>query len=164
MRMGTAGGILLGAAIGTLFTSFGNVDTSLGQIAFGGGNEWTPLVTGIGTVIGATVGATPFFRHHIFSFLLSGLGLIMAIAIRDRYLLQPPLVFLNIFGIPLLGALLGVFFDRWRSRDKTPAVVALVGLTFVAVIGATSFAMARSNPQLTECKTLGNVTRCELQL
>jgi len=162
--MGTTGGVLLGAAIGALCTSFGLIDTSLGQIAVYGGNEWTPLVAGLGTLIGATVGATPFFRHHIFSFVLTALGLILAIAFRDRYLLQPPLVFLNIFGIPLLGALLGVFFDRWRSRDKTPAVVALVGLTFVVVIGATSFAVARSNPQLTDCKTVGNFTRCELQL
>ena len=123
--MGTTGGVLLGAAIGALCTSFGLIDTSLGQIAVYGGNEWTPFVTGLGTLIGATVGATPFFRHHIFSFVLTALGLILAIAFRDRYLLQPPAVFLDLFGIPLIGTLLGVFLDRWRRREKSPAVVAL---------------------------------------
>jgi len=47
--MGTTGGVLLGAAIGALCTSFGLIDTSLGQIAVYGGNEWTPFVTGLGT-------------------------------------------------------------------------------------------------------------------
>jgi hypothetical protein len=87
----------------------------------------------------------------------------MAIAIRDRYLLQPPVVFLDLFGIPLVGSLLGAFFDRWRSRDKAPAVVALVGLTVVAVIGASTFTLARGDPRLTNCKTGGNFTRCNLQ-
>jgi hypothetical protein len=93
--VGSLGGLILGA----LVTSFGLIDLTPGEIQVAGGNEWTPVVTGAGALTGAVVGMTSFFRRHVFSFVLMGLGLVVAVVLRDEYLLQPPIVFVDLLGI-----------------------------------------------------------------
>jgi hypothetical protein len=109
-------GILAGAAFGALFTSFGLIDTTLGGMTIAGGNEWTPLVSGGGAVIGAVLGATAFFRRYAIAFVLAGVGMVLAILVRDEWALQPPLVFVDLFGIPAVGALIGWGLDTLRRR------------------------------------------------
>ena len=110
--------ILLGAATGALFTSFGLIEFHP-RLYFGGGNEWTPLVTGGGATIGAALGASAWFRKHWTTVLGAALGMLVAILIRDEYMLQPPVVFLDLFGLPLFAAGVGYFFEpKWAASRR----------------------------------------------
>lgn len=155
-------GVVVGAALGALSTSFGLIDTTFGELSLGYGNEWTPVVTGTGIIAGGAVGATSFFRRHVFAFLLFGIGLLIAIAIRDEFLLQPPVVFFNLLGIPLAGAVIGVLLDYWRDRTRPrPTTTVLVGLAVtVPLLLVTFIALRTFEVPLTECETVGNMVRC----
>ena len=163
--MRIAAGILLGAALGALATSFGLIDTTLSWVSFSGGNEWTPVVTGVGVVAGAVVGSTEFFRRHAFSFVLFGPALMLAIALRDHYGLQPPIVFLALFGLPLLGAAAGIPLDKWRRHsDPAPVAVVLVGGTIVALMAGMTwiFLLRAPGPHVSSCVRKGEITHCRL--
>jgi hypothetical protein len=155
------GGLLLGA----LVTSFGLIDLTLGEIQVAGGNEWTPVVTGAGALTGVVVGATSFFRRHVFSFLLMGLGLVAAVVLRDEYLLQPPIVFVDLLGIPLIGIGIGAWLDNWRDRkERHSSTVVLVGFGFILGVAAFMVAMQGLSGGMVSnnCETAAGVSHCKL--
>jgi hypothetical protein len=157
-------GIVGGLGFGALCTSFGLIDTGSGTIQVTGGNEWTPVVTGAGALAGAAVGATWFFRRHVFSFLLAGLGLLTAIVLRDHYGLQPPMVFFDLLGLPMAGVLFGTRIDGWRARtDPSPAVAVLAG--FAAVLAVAVVVVTVRGPDVggsDNCETREGATFCKL--
>ena len=160
--MRVIGGILLGAAIGALWTSFGLVEiTSSGVSVGGGGNEWTPFVTGGATLFGAGVGATAFFRRHLFAALFLGLGMVVAIALRDHYQLQPPSVFFNLFGIPALAAAAGVWLDDRRNKRPT-STASNIGIAVSAIVIACVAVIAISHigRDTSVCRSRGAFTVC----
>ena len=111
--MGRGGGAVAGAVAGFLFTTMGLVDLR-GGFDFGGGNEATPFVIAAGVVVGAALGATVLRR---WSAAIVGLavGLVAGIWLRDNAgaePVQPPLVFVLLFGLPLLGAAIGYLWQR----------------------------------------------------
>lgn len=105
---------------GVLFTTMGLIDTRLG-LEVSGGNEATPVVILCGAVVGALLGATVLARWPL---LLAGLllGLASAIWLRDNAAtppVQPPWVFVLLFGLPLAGAATGYLWHRHgRARGR----------------------------------------------
>lgn len=81
--------IVFGGLTGALMTSFGLVDTSGGELAVGGGNEWTPVVTGIGIILGAFLLSRDLMRRHLSIPLGAVVGLTLAIVFRDQIQLGP---------------------------------------------------------------------------
>ena len=158
--MRKAAGILLGAALGVLCTSFGLIDLTPGYINLAGGNEWTPWLTGGGAVAGAIIGGTSIFRRRTLAALLLGLGLTIAIALRDHYMLQPPAVFFDLFGLALLGAILGALLDRWREKSNArPGVIAMIGGMAIAIAVVVVF-LASSGSGSGNCQDTGRFIRC----
>lgn len=157
-------GIIGGLVLGALCASFGLIETGFADVRFTTGNEWTPIVSAAGALAGGVLGSTAFFRSHVFSFLLAGLGLLTAIVIRDRYRLQPPAVFLDLFGFPFLGAAIGSRIDAWRARTgPRPSVVVLAGCA--AVLGVAVIAVTVRGSEVTgsdDCEVRDGVTFCEL--
>jgi hypothetical protein len=144
---------------------FGLIDLTLGEIQVAGGNEWTPVVTGAGALTGVVVGATSFFRRHVFSFLLMGLGLVAAVVLRDEYLLQPPIVFVDLLGIPLIGIGIGAWLDNWRDRKEPhSSTVVLVGFGFILGVAAFMVAMQGLSGGMVSnnCETAAGVSHCKL--
>lgn len=134
--MTKAAALVLGAMVGTLMTSFGLIDTQPGGIGLSGGNEWTPVVTGGGTLLGAMLFALPLIRRHLVIPVMAALTLIAAVLLRDRVQLGPiggfdpaPLaefsphrppsdvqIITLMLGAPSIGALVGLAMDRWVIR------------------------------------------------
>lgn len=56
--------VVFGGLAGALLSSFGLIDTSGGELALSGGNEWTPVVTGIGMIAGAFLLRLEPIRGH----------------------------------------------------------------------------------------------------
>lgn len=159
--VGSLGGLLLGP----LVTSFGLIHLTPSEVQVADGNEWTPVVTGAGALTGAVVGMTSFFRRHVFSFLLMGLGLVAAVVLRDEYLLQPPIVFVDLFGIPLIGIGIGTWLDNWRDRNEPhTSTVVLIGFGLVLCVAAFTVAMQGLSGRivLKDCETSGSATHCKL--
>lgn len=132
-RMKRVIGTALGALTGLAFSTLGLIDFTEGlPVMSGGGNKATPLVVAIGVAIGALVGATVLSR---FPFALVGmiLGLTTAMWLRDNLGLggvQPPWVFLLLFGLPAVGLAGGYLMHLPRSTwvRHTTVAGALVGL------------------------------------
>lgn len=111
----------MGAVTGVAFTTFGLVDTARG-LQIGGGNEATPAVIAVGVVTGAALGAT-VLRRWPGVFIGALLGLVAGIWLRDNIALgpvQPPWVFLLLFGLPIFGATVGYLLHR--SKQSQAAV------------------------------------------
>ncbi len=109
-------GAILGGIAGLGFTTMGLIETSSG-IDISGGNEATGTVIAIGVVVGVAIGGMVLWRWPI---VIGGLivGLALGIWLRDNAdvsPVQPPVVFLLLFGLPLMGAACGYLLDR--SRD-----------------------------------------------
>lgn len=111
-------GGILGAVTGLAFTTLGLVNARGAGLRFeGGGNENTVAVIIAGVVIGALIGAVALRRRP---FVIVGLlvGLAIGIWLRDNLdqpNVQPPWVFLLLFGLPLLGAFVGYYIHRRSS-------------------------------------------------
>lgn len=108
-------GTALGGFAGLAFTTFGLVDTSHG-LHIGGGNEATPTVIAIGVVVGALAGAAILW-HWPTAILGATVGLAGGIWLRDNLAfggVQPPWVFLLLFGLPAAGAAGGYLLHRSR--------------------------------------------------
>ena len=103
----------LGALAGLGFTTMGLLYTG-GGITFGGGNEATPVVIAVGVLVGATLGSVFLYRWPL---ALGGvtLGLACGIWLRDNLNpvpVQPPSVFLLLFGLSAVSATAGAILDR----------------------------------------------------
>lgn len=70
-------------------TSFGLIDTSGGEVAVTGGNEWTPLVTGLGFIAGAFLLSLVPTRGRLPVSVGAVVGLSLAIVFRDQIQLGP---------------------------------------------------------------------------
>ena len=110
---------LLGAVAGAAFTTMGLIETGDGfELNVGYGNDATGTIIVVGVVVGALLGATLLARWPA---AIAGLtiGLLIGIWIRDNSGtgdVQPPGVFLLLFGLPLIGAWGGYLFHKARSR------------------------------------------------
>lgn len=113
-------GAVLGVVAGLEFSTMGLIETRFWE--FGGGNENTTEVIVAGVVIGGLIGALVLWRWP-----LSIVGLIVGLAagmwLRDnatRGTVQPPWVFLLLFGLPLIAAAAGlILHERTRSRGSS---------------------------------------------
>ena len=111
---------ILGALAGILFTTMGLIDTRSG-LEVSGGNEATPAVVVVGAVVGVLLGATVLRRFPV---LLAGLvlGLALGIWLRDNAgptPVQPPWVFVLLFGLPVAGAVGGYLWHRRRAKSRS---------------------------------------------
>ncbi len=137
----------LGALAGLAFSTLGLVDFSHGLPDMTGGNDATPIVIAAGISIGALVGAAVLWR---FPFAIVGaiVGLAAGMWLRDNLGLggvQPPWVFLLLFGLPGLGLAGGYLVHLPLSTwTRYPAIAgALVGLaTSVGSYAAGAFVWA----------------------
>jgi hypothetical protein len=132
-------GGILGAVAGLGFSTMGLIEVRDG-FDLGGGNENTSTVIGIGAVLGALIGAGVLWRWP-----LAIVGLIVGLAagiwLRDnlgRPLpgVQPPWVFLLLFGLPALGAAGGYLMHLPRATwaRHASAGASFLGLASAAVI------------------------------
>lgn len=130
-------GALLGAVAGFAFSNMGLIDTSNGfTINSLGGNGATPVVTAAGVAIGAVIGATLLWRFPL-AILGSIVGLAAGIWLRDNAAMgyvQPPWVFLLLFGLPALGLAAGYSLhlprETWARHPTVGGVLAgLAGAT-----------------------------------
>jgi hypothetical protein len=115
-------GGLLGALTGLGFTTMGLIHTGNG-FDVTGGNEATPTVIVGGLVVGGFVGATILARRQLVM-LGAILGLAFGIWLRDNLTsspVQPPWVFLLLFGLPAVGAATGYFLHRSNERQSESA-------------------------------------------
>lgn len=132
-------GAVLGALAGLAFSTLGLIDTSQGLPAMsGGGNEATPIVIAVGLMIGALLGASVLWRFPI-AIVGAIVGLAAGMWLRDNLGVggvQPPWVFLLLFGLPAVGFASGYLIHLRRSTwARHPALAgALVGLA-AAVVG-----------------------------
>jgi hypothetical protein len=111
--MGRGWGAVAGAVAGLLFTTMGLVDLDAG-FDIGGGNEATPFVIAGGIAVGALLGAT-VLRQWVAVIVGLAAGLVAGMWLRDNagmYPVQPPWVFVLLFGLPLLGATVGYLWQR----------------------------------------------------
>ena len=111
--MGRGWGAVAGAVAGLLFTTMGLVNLDAG-VDIGGGNEATPIVIAAGVAGGALLGAT-VLRRWVAVIVGLALGLVAGIWLRDNAGMnpvQPPWVFVLLFGLPLLGAAIGYLWQR----------------------------------------------------
>ncbi|MGI8774746.1 MAG: permease prefix domain 1-containing protein [Actinomycetota bacterium] len=81
--------IVFGGFAGALMTSFGLIDTSGGELAVAGGNEWTPVVTGTGIILGAFLLSLQPIRRRLSIPVGAVVGLTLAILFRDQIQLGP---------------------------------------------------------------------------
>jgi hypothetical protein len=112
--MGRGWGAVAGALAGLLFTTMGLVNLDAG-FDVGDGNEATPFVIGGGVAVGALLGAT-VLRQWVAVIAGLAAGLVAGIWLRDNAGMspvQPPWVFVLLFGLPLLGAAAGY---QWQRR------------------------------------------------
>lgn len=126
----------LGALAGFAFTTMGLVDTSHG-LTISGGNDATPMVIAVGVAVGALLGIILLWRFP-FAILGAIMGLAAGIWLRDNLTLgsvQPPWVFLLLFGLPAVGAAGGYLMHLPRTTWEHHAAVgaALVGLAAATV-------------------------------
>ena len=94
-----------------------------------------------------------------------GLGLVTAVLLRDEYRLQPPVLFVDIFGLPLIGIAIGTVLDRWRANStRRPSTVMFVGSALALGVAPFTIAVLGLGDRSTadNCETVGGVTRCEL--
>ncbi len=141
-------GAALGAVAGLAFSTMGLIETSDGfTINWLGGNEATPMVTAVGVVIGAFVGGTVLWRFPL-AIVGAIVGLAAGMWLRDNATLgtvQPPWVFLLLFGLPAVGMAGGYLLHLPRTtwaRHSTVGAV-LVGLgAATATYAATSMLWA----------------------
>ena len=145
--MKRAVGASLGALAGLAFSTMGMIRLEGEAPASGGGNEATPLVIAIGVAIGALLGLTMLWRFPI-AILGSIVGLGAAIWLRDNATtgsVQPPWVFLLLFGLPAVGAVGGYLLHlprtTWERHAIEGAALAGLGAATVAYL-VTSFLWA----------------------
>ncbi len=126
-------GAALGALAGLGFSTMGLVDTSNGfTINSLGGNDATPAVTAAGVVIGGLLGATVLWRFPL-AILGAIVGLAAGMWLRDNATVgtvQPPWVFLLLFGLPAVGIAVGYSLHLPRTTWARHSAVggALAGL------------------------------------
>lgn len=114
--MGRVGGAVAGAVAGALFTTMGLIDLGA-ELDLHGGNDATPWVIATGVAVGAVLGAT-VLRQWTAATVGMTVGLVAGIWLRDNSgggPVQPPWVFVLLFGLPLVGAAAG-FLWQWRLR------------------------------------------------
>lgn len=146
-------GAALGALTGLAFSTMGLVDTSQGLTWSGGGNEATSLVIAVGVTIGALLGGIVFWRFP-FAILGAIVGLATGIWLRDNLTLgsvQPPWVFLLLFGLPAIGIVAGysLHLPRATWMRYPVAAGALLGLAAAAAsyaAASTLWATATHDP------------------
>ncbi|MEA2434090.1 MAG: hypothetical protein QOG54_1547 [Actinomycetota bacterium] len=130
-------GATLGAVAGLAFSTLGLIDTSAGlHIASDGGNDATPVIIVVGVAIGALLGLTVLWRFPI-AILGAIVGLAAGMWLRDNAStgsVQPPWVFLLLFGLPAVGAGAGYLLHLPRA---TWARHAAEGAAFAGFAGAT---------------------------
>lgn len=152
MRRGIGG--LLGAVAGLAFSTMGLIDTSHGfTINSLGGNEATPVVTAVGVAIGALLGATLLWRFPM-AILGAIVGLAAGMWLRDNATLgtvQPPWVFLLLFGLPAVGIAAGYSLhlprQTWARHSAVGGVFAgLAAATLSYAAAATVWASAAHDP------------------
>lgn len=132
--------VVFGGLAGALMSSFGLIDTSGGELALSGGNEWTPVVIGIGIIAGPFLLSLDPIRRRLSVPVGAVMGLIFAIVSRDQIQLgpiggfdpvplsefapyDPPsdgLIIVLMLASPLIGAVIGhgvggVLKHAWSS-------------------------------------------------
>lgn len=135
-------GAALGALAGLAFSTMGLIETSDGfTINSLGGNEATPVVSAVGVVIGAVLGGILMWRFPL-AILGAIVGLAAGMWLRDNASMgsvQPPWVFLLLFGLPTVGIAGGYLLHlpraTWARHSAVGAV--LVGLAAATVTYAT---------------------------
>lgn len=111
--MQRAVGGILGAVAGLGFTTMGLIHTGNG-LDFGGGNEASTIVIVAGIIIGGVIGGFLLWRQPL---VIAGMifGLTWGIWLRDNLTfggVQPPWVFVLLFGLPAVGAAGGYLIHR----------------------------------------------------
>lgn len=152
--MKRAVGATLGALLGLAFSTSGLVDLSDGlTVSLHSGNDATPVVTAVGTAIGALVGVTVLWRFPL-AILGTIVGLAAGMWLRDNQISgsQAPRVFLLIFGLPAIGAAGGYLLHlprtTWaRNAAAGAALMGFVVATVSYVVGSTIWASATHDPR-----------------
>lgn len=148
-------GASLGALAGLAFSTMGLIDTT-GEVPIvsGGGNEATPIVIAVGVTIGAVLGLTVLWRFPL-AILGAIVGLAAGMWLRDNATLgtvQPPWVFLLLFGLPAVGIAGGYLLHlprtTWARHSVVGAVLAGLGAATVTYTAASMlWASATHDPR-----------------
>lgn len=152
--MKRATGAALGALAGLAFSTMGLIDME-GEvpIASGGGNEATPVVIAVGVAVGALLGLTVLWRFPL-GILGAIVGLAAGMWLRDNSTMgtvQPPWVFLLLFGLPAVGAAGGYLLHLprtvWaRHRMEGAALAGLASATLTYAVASFLWATATHDP------------------
>ncbi|MDP9068438.1 MAG: hypothetical protein M3N53_08890 [Actinomycetota bacterium] len=152
--MKRAVGASLGGLAGLAFSTMGLIDTR-GEVptAAAGGNDATPVVIPVRVAIGALLGLTVLWRFPI-AILGAIVGLAAGMWLRDNTTMgsvQPPWVFLLLFGLPVVGAAGGYLLHlprtTWaRHPIEGAALAGLAATTVTYTVASFLWASATHDP------------------
>lgn len=143
---------VFGGLVGAVMTSLGLIDTSGGEVTVTGGNEWTPLVTGLGFIAGAFLLSHGPTRRRLPACVGAVVALSLAIVFRDQIQLGPiggfepvPLSEFATYDPPHDGLIIAMML-------ASPIIGAVAGHVVGAILRHAwwSYPARRMRPQLTD--------------